>query len=682
MKTSYRVQGSLHRQLTLMVVLTTGASLFLACLAFVAYDMSTLRAAMARDAATLARVVGLNSSAAITFDDRRAAAETLAGLEAADPVEAAVLYDRNGQEFARWLSPKAGPVALTEQPLEAGHRFRDGHLELAERIVFAGEQVGSLYLRWDTAELAARVERYVAIVLLLFGATAGVATVVISRLRRRISRPLAELAEGAEAVAAGDLSQRVDASAEGEIGLLARTFNDMALGLRALVGQVRHSMRDVTEVAGRLRESGAAMSDEAQRQKIAIDDSVQSLEQVGASIGEVNAHAERLAENARDTSTSITEMDVSLGEVASNMDHLGDSIDTTAAAASEVAANVESVVGAVGALRSATDGTAERLEQLSLSVGRVRANADESQVLSADSSQEASHGMTAVNETIVAMREISSNFARLETSVGRLSEKSQAIGDIIQVIQEVAEQTTLLSLNAAIIAAQAGEHGKAFSVVADQVKSLADRTHRSAGQIAELVRAVQEETSGAVEAVEHGAAKVENGVAQSNAAGEVLGRIIEKARNTSTRVEEIHSAAAGQTEDLGRLDEAVGSVRDMVEQIHRSAQEQQRATMEIAEAVDAIRKLGARVRTSTDEQRRSSRLITNSAADVAAMINQIAEATGSLAKSRSDIEHALQVVRDVTEGATDRTDELNEVVGTLAERSQQLEQEIGRFKTE
>ena len=99
-----------------------------------------------------------------------------------------------------------------------------------------------------------RTSCLVLIALLLFGATSGVATVVISRLHRRISRPLAELAEGAEAVAAGDLSQRVDASAEDEIGLLARTFNEMALGLRALVGQVRHGMRDVSEASGWLRE--------------------------------------------------------------------------------------------------------------------------------------------------------------------------------------------------------------------------------------------------------------------------------------------------------------------------------------------------------------------------------------------------------------------------------------------
>ncbi len=539
------VRHSINRKLTLMVVLTTGASLFLACLAFVAYDVVTVRQQMARNAATLAEVIGINSGVALTFDDQRAATETLHALSAADPVVAAAIYDRHGEVFARYLTAAAHEAGFVHPPVEPeGYRFEKRYLELFRPIASNGESLGTIYIRWDTVELTTRIERYLVIVLMLLAAASAMGALISFRLRRQISQPLAALVEGSRAIADGDLSTRVVASSEDDIGVLGRTFNAMAEGLRNLVGQVRRSTRDVSEVATALRENSGRMTSEAQRQQRAIVDTAESLQQVGDSIRDVNEHVEVLAESARSTSASIIEMDASIGEVAAHMDHLGDSIDTTSAAVNQVAVNIDQVVQGVDTLGNATEDTIERLEQLALSVRHVSTTAAESQTLSEDSSQEASHGMAAVNETIVAMGEISSNFGQLEARISRLAEKSQAIDEIIQVIREVAEQTSLLSLNAAIIAAQAGEHGKPFSVVADQVKSLANRTQHSTEEIAELIRAVQAETAGAVSAVELGSAKVQRGVRRSNEAGEVLERIIEKSQKSTARVREISQAAA------------------------------------------------------------------------------------------------------------------------------------------
>ena len=677
------VRRSIHRKLTLMVVLSTGASIFLACLAFIAYDVVTLRQQMARNAATLAEVIGINSGVALTFDDRRAATETLGALSAAEPVQAAAIYDRKGKVFARYLTAAARETGFVHPPVEpAGYRFVERHLELFRPIAYQGESLGSIYIRWDTKALSTRIQRYLVIVLMLLVAASAMGAVISFRMNRQISRPLAALVRGSRAIADGDLSTRVVASSEDDIGVLGRTYNAMAEGLRDLVVQVRSSIRDVSEVATALLQNSGRMSSEARRQQGAIIDTAESLQQVSASIRDVNEHVEVLAESARSTSTSILEMDASIGEVAGHMDHLGNSIDTTSASVNQVAVNIDQVVQGVDTLGNATDGTIERLEQLALSVRQVSTNAAESHTLSEDSTQEASHGMAAVNETIVAMGEISSNFGQLEARISRLSEKSQAIDEIIQVIHEVAEQTSLLSLNAAIIAAQAGEHGKPFSVVADQVKSLANRTQRSTAEIAELIRSVQAETAEAVSTVELGSAKVEMGVRRSNEAGEVLEKIIEKSQTSTARVREISQAAAIQTGDLERLDEAMAGVKGIVEQIQRSTREQHRATSEIASSVGNIRLLGSQVRRSTDEQRRGSRLITESVTEVAAMIDQIAEATQSQTKNNETIEHALQVFRDVIDETTRRADAFNVMVATLSERSEHLEQEIDRFKTE
>jgi methyl-accepting chemotaxis protein len=364
------------------------------------------------------------------------------------------------------------------------------------------------------------------------------------------------------------------------------------------------------------------------------------------------------------------------------MDQLTTAIDTASTAVAQLTSNIDQVVGSVETLHSAADISAGHVRELSSSVEQVKANAAESHLISEDSSRAADQGMTAVNETIEAMGEISSSFSQLQNHVSRLAVKSQSIDEIIQVITGVAEQTGLLSLNAAIIAAQAGEHGKAFSVVAEQVNGLADRTRRSAREIAELIHAVQEDTSAAVGAVEEGSARVERGVQRSHVAGEVLNQIIEKAAVSTNRVREIVEATAGQSNDLVRVDSAVREVQEIVSQINQATHDQHAATKEIAEAVENIRGLGGAVRHSTDEQHRGSGLIAGAANKITEMVSEIAESTNAQQTSSEIIHHALKVFTSVTEETNRGVEAINTSVSTLSEHAERLQAEIGRFKTE
>ena len=596
---------------------------------------------------------------------------------------AARIYDSDGKAFAGYQRPGTRTEDLPAPRLAPGRERFDGQFfDLRRNISFNDEIVGSILIRSTTEELTERFERYVEIILVLLMALGGFAVVISSRLRNRISRPLTALARGSESIAAGDLATRVEVSTGDEIGVLARAFNDMALGLRGLVIQVRDGVREVGDVVRTLAESGGELTRQSERQATAIAETAASVDELGVSIRGVNANVEQLADSGRETSSSIIEMNASIGAVADDMDRLGESIDKTATAVTQVTLNGEQISESVGALQIATEYSLERHEQLRASVKQVGDNARESHELSEDAAGEATKGISAVNETIAAMGEISSSFGKVEQCITRLAKKSVSIDEILQVIKSVAEQTSLLSLNAAIIAAQAGEHGRAFSVVADEVSGLADRTHDATQEIGNLIRAVREDTGAAVAAVEAGAAKVEKGVQRSNVAGRLLRKIGEKSQVSTARVWEISEAASRQGHDLERVDQAMIEVKQIVEQIIRSIHDQTNATAEIANAVERMRSLGHRVKSSTDEQRRGSRFITNAVTNVAAMINQIAEATQSQAINSETIQQALQVFRGVTDETTRRAEAINTVVSTLSERSERLEREVDRFKTE
>ena len=674
--------GSIHRRLTLAVVVTTAASLLMASLLFGLFDLRTSRSGLIEKSKMLARVIAIHSGVALAFEDDSAAAETLEGLAGANTVVAAAIYDASGARFVRYL-PASTSESYRFPPIgKTGVRFDAGQLHLFQPIEFEGQELGTLYLAFDASELSSRLVGYAAIVaIVMLGALAG-SIWVATRLRQQIATPLSDLAAASRAISDGDLSGAIARSGDDEIGQLGHSFDEMKQSLRGVVTQVRGSILAVSEVSLSLEERGARLFREAQRQDAAIAEAADSVDQVSASISELNDSAERLAETSRDTSSSIVEMDAAIGEIANHMDHLTGAIDTTSTAVGQVTKGTDQVVANVGTLQEATGSTVGRLAELSAAVRAVKSNAAETLTLSESSADETRKGRKAVTDTIHAMGEIQSSFVQLSERVERLAEKSQSIDEIVQVIKDVAEQTSLLALNASIIAAQAGEHGRAFSVVADQVSNLADRSHRSAKEIAELIATVHEDTTAAVRAVDEGSAKVDGGVKRSNLAGQVLGTIFESTQSSTDRVREIVEATIGQTEDLSRVERAIMDVREIVEEINESARDQHRATSEIADAVTHIRNLGTAVRQSTDEQRRGSRLITNSATDIAEQVHDMAQALSAQTRGSETIQSALRVFTGVAEETTQGVEAINQSVATLSERAKKLEGEIGRFKTE
>ena len=680
---SMRVRGSIKRRLTLTLMLTTGLCLFLACASVWIYDVITIRKAMIEQATAIAKVIGLNSEAALTFDDQYAAAETLGALGAVEPVTAAVIYDERGQVFAVYSKDSESGASFRPPSVQPpGQEFVRSHLDLFGEIESGGRSVGTIFLQWDTDELVVRTKWYAAMVFGLLLASMAVAAAVSARLQRHVAQPLADLVKGAGAIASGDLSTQVIVANSDEIGSLAQSFNEMSDGLRSVVLEARRSTADVSGVSILLEEAAAGISEEAGRQQSAIGDASSSIQELVASIREVNSSVENLAETGQRTSASAIEMDASITEIASNMGLLGESIDKTSASVQQVTSNTDQVAKAVENLQAATDGTLGYLEQLTVSVGEVKTNAEQSDLLSEDSSQEAASGLTAMDETRDAMGEIAASFGHLEGSVSRLNEKSQAIEEIIEVINGVAEQTSQLSINASIIAAQAGEHGKSFAVVATAVSTVSERTRSSTREMAGLIRAVQMEIASAVEAVEAGSKKVELGVQRSNLSGTILQQILEKSQNTSERVREIAGAAQRQSDDLQRVSLAINEVKGIVEEIHHAMRDQQSATAEIGDAIGTIRALGEVVHSATQEQRNGSRMISEAMMNVTDMINEIASATKSQTSSSVTIHEVLEVFRDTAAESILRADAMSEMVSTLSQRSQELEREMGRFKTD
>ncbi len=671
---------SIRNQLSVGMLKTTGVVLAVLLALFISMELVTSKDAMTNNLTSLAKVIGLNSGPALEFDDSAAAEETLSALKEEHRVMAAVIYDAAGEEFARYNRSDIKDFAVPKASRDrVQFDWFANKFDLFKEITVDGVKVGTVFIRSDTREVQELILRTAAAAFGMLIVAGLIAWFGAARMQEEIATPLAALAEGSEAMSHGDLSTRVEIEREDEIGTLAVTFNGMVMSLRGLVSKVGENTRAVSDAAVVLRGASDGMRLVSSRQESAVEDSADSIEKMTASIEEVNHAVSTLAEEAKDTSTAAVEMDGSIVQIAAHMDELSHTIDSAASSIVQMTAGIREIAQFADTLKNATETTSTSLQQLSSSVGEVEENARQSQELSAQATDDAERGMRSVQETVHGMKQIQDSFVGLEQVISRLDEQSQNIGDVLGVIEGVVEQTNLLALNAAIISSHAGEHGRAFAVVAEEVKNLSDRTAGSTKEIASLISDVQQEIANAVQSVSDGGERVDHGVALSLEAGEVLKTMAESARMSHGTAKDIVNATGEQAKGLQRVDLAMVQVRQIAKQLSAGTHEQDNASAEITRGVERMRQLGQEVKRSTHVQRTESRHIAQSVEVVASRINQILAATTDQSKQSEQILEALKVFREVTVESARRAEEMQSTVETLSERAGALDEEVGRF---
>ncbi len=527
----------------------------------------------------------------VEFEDKESVTELLSGLSNAEETEYAAVIRSDGSVFSGW-NTKRMPSLDLDSFEKTGTLIKGDLLNVVAPFITQSKTKATLVIGFSLRELDAdkqdqlqKTTLFSAIILLLgFFAAFIIGTA--------LTRPIRDLTEQAFRISRNDLTETpLPSSRKDELGTLSNTFCLMVSNLREMVGQILSVSRKVEHSAREISTATEQVGQGAETQSNATEENSSAMVEMATQIQQMAQNAENLAASVEETTMAIQEMNATLTQTAANGETLLSVIDDTSITLSRMKETVRTVSSAI-----------EQVESMSK----------------------------------VSEKDVRESSNQLQRSINSIGQYSDEIGKIIGVIDEIADQTNLLALNAAIEAARAGEAGKGFAVVADEVKRLAERSAKATKEISAIIQQVQTDTHSSVQM-----------------ADEILNRIVQSIEKTARLVREA-SAATNEHENASeKLLLTATNMTDLSRQIVTASKENASGTHEIELSSRHMTELTKQMRDATAEQKRGGEMIIQSIEEIA----EVAKQNLSLVEGQMTL-----------------------AVQTLAEEAQALKNQVDRFK--
>lgn len=418
------------------------------------------------------------------------------------------------------------------------------------------------------------------------------AVVVVLVLPRTIARPVLAVHAGMIRLAEGDLTvEEIEVASGDEVGQMAEAFNRMIRELRVIIGRIFDAAAEMTTGSKNLAR--------------AAEQAAAAANQIAAAIQQVAAGANDQSQSAEDSVRSVEQLRSAIGQIASGAQQQSNHVEHTAQILRAAAAAVEEA--------------GQEAEEVSMAAGHALSSAQT--------------GGEAVRTMLDSMQRINNATAEVAESIRQLGGYSQQIGEIVQLIDGIAEQTNLLALNAAIEAARAGEHGRGFAVVADEVRNLAERSQAATRDIEELINTIRRLVESAVAAMEAGLAEVEAGTALAGEAGDALNNILTAMEQTHSKVQGIRQISDRVRDESHRAVEAMDRVAGITEEYMAATEEMAVVSDQVHQAIHQVAAVAQQTAASSEEVSASSEEVNAAMEDIstaARNLNRMAEELNEL----------------------------------------------------
>jgi methyl-accepting chemotaxis protein len=462
--------------------------------------------------------------------------------------------------------------------------------EAIDKVLLFGRNKAKTY--YNDAQQQADIMHYG---LFALSATLLVLGIGLTRyISHSITKPLSIAVKAAEQLATGNLRISLQAVGKDETAQLLNAMQAMANNLRIMMAQLIQSSQHITDIVHQLGNNGQELLDSAEQQNQAVTVTYDSISSMSVATNQVAESTEILANNVAETSASVEEM----------------------------ASSVESIANSTAELNGTVDMTSQLIAQMANMVEQIANNSRDISQFSQTMVQNAQEGGGAMHNTMLSMEDISTTMQGIVGVIEKLNSSHQQINNIISTISEIARQTNLLALNAAIEAARAGEHGRGFAVVADEVRKLATRSATATQEIINLIGMIRKDSEEAIVATMAGAEKVLNGVELTKQAGGILDNIVHSIHASNKMMVEISSATTRQAHASEEIIKNIEIIRSMAKEVDIAAKEQAIGTQQIMTAISVMNTMTEEVASSAAQQTVGGEKITAVAENVATISSQ------------------------------------------------------------
>ncbi len=455
------------------------------------------------------------------------------------------------------------------------------------------------------------------------------------------------LGESIEAMTHGDLTVKPRIGTKPMVVSGADEFTSLAKSFNLLLGVTQKTIEAFVDCQDSIRDMLISIRNEADELSDASSVLVATAQESSAGIVNMSGATDQLVVSADQTATTNH-------EIASGSEQ-------QAQAASESASSMERLHASITDLRASSETQTslslmadKQMEDAAVAMAKVSEAASHMAQAAEEAALVAKDGGSTVEESIVGMSRIKTRVGDAVTQVRELGSKGQEIGNIIETIQQIAEQTNLLALNAAIEAARAGEHGRGFAVVADEVRKLAERSANATREISELINGVRQGVDATVGAMEAGSVEVEQGVGLSEEAGRALETILATVNRVKKEVESVQSMTVTLTDKI----------------------------VQVRGGMDKIQKMTAENSTSVQTMGAEAERVNSGITSVAAISEETAAGAQEMAATAEEMRSSVRNLRENIKSQSQGVEEVTRTAMELQNLAATLHEAVGRFKLE
>ncbi|BCR04805.1 chemotaxis protein [Desulfuromonas versatilis] len=334
-------------------------------------------------------------------------------------------------------------------------------------------------------------------------------------------------------------------------------------------------------------------------------------------------------------------------DIAGAADVVREAVDATRSSAGEISVSIEQVSQNLNQISDFMDNSISAMNEISATIRQVEEGAVRSHSMSQTVKQHAEKAVDSVKNALAGLTGISAAVESAVSTISQLSQKSEQIDSITGVITDITQKTNLLALNAAIIAAQAGEHGRSFAVVADEIRSLSNEAAKSTGAITQIVNEIKDHTGRTVDQIGKTRALVKDGMSLGEGVGLALQQILERATPAMEMAHGIRKATQEVSISVGSVTTSIEKLGEMSAQVSSASGEQAQGTRSIVQSIEEVKNMADDMAIATDKQKRNIQEIEGAVGSVSEIVLRIFDEMEERRKRSREVIDKLERLKEV-----------------------------------